>query len=234
MTSIRCALLAALAALLVVGCAFDSAVSESRKALHEGRAEDALQILERAVKETPNDRVARQEYFRMRDLLSSQWLGQAETLRSAGELDAAESLYRRVQRYDAQNARARLGVAQIETDRRHRALLAAGDKLVKAEKFREAQDVLRPVLVENPEQRDARRMQRQIDEKLAKPALAPVRLKPASTRPISLELRDVTVRSMFDILQRATGIAFVFDKDVRADQKGNLAVRDQDLEEVVR
>jgi len=234
MTPIRSALLAALAAVLVAGCASDSAVSESRKALQEGRAEDALQLLERATKEAPGDRPARQEYFRMRDLVIAQWLGQAETLRSAGELEAAEGLYVRVQRYDPQSARARLGIAQIETDRRHRALIVAADKLVKAEKFREAQDVLRPVVVENPEQRDARRLQRQIDEKLAKPALAPVRLKPASTKPISLELRDVTVRVMFDVLQRATGVAFVFDKDVRADQKSNLAVRDQDLEDVVR
>src|SRR4051812_20985164 len=109
MTPTRSALFA-LASLLIAGCAFDSALSESRKALHEGRAEEALQILERTIKESPQDRAARNEYFRVRDLLSSQWLGQAETLRSTGELEAAEALYRRVQRYDAQNARARLGL----------------------------------------------------------------------------------------------------------------------------
>jgi len=228
------ALLAAITIVLAGGCAPDSAVSESRKALHEGRAEDALQVLERAAKEAPDDRVARQEYFRLRERLAAQWLAQAETLRASGELEAAESLYRRVQRYDPASARARLGVAQIEADRRHRVLLESAEKLVKAEKFREAQDVLRPVLVENPEQREARRLQRQIEEKLARPALAAVRLKPASAKPISLELRDVTVRNMFEVLQRATGVSFVFDKDVRADQRSNLAVREQELEDVVR
>jgi general secretion pathway protein D len=227
-------LLAALGALLLGGCAADSAVSEARRSLHEGRLEEALQRLEKALKEEPNDRAARQEYFRVRDLLVAQWIGQAQALRVAGESDAAEGLYRRAQRYDPENARARAGLAQLDADRRHRGLVAAAEKLAKAEQFREAQDVLRPVLVENPDSRDARRLQRQIEEKLAKPAIAPVRLRPASTKPISLELRDVTVRSMFDILQRATGVAFVFDKDVRGDQRSNLAVKDQELEDVVR
>jgi len=234
MTPLRSALAAALAAFLAAGCASDSAVGESRKAMHEGRTEDALQVLEKAVADAPGDRTARMEYFRVRELLAAQWLGQAETLRASGELEAAETLYRRVQRYDAANARARAGIAQIAADRRHRAILAAAEKLARADKFREAQDVLRPVLLENPGQREARRLQRLLDERLAKPALVPVRLKPASAKPISLELRDVTVRAMFDVLQRATGVSFVFDKDVRADLRSSLAVRDQELEDVVR
>jgi general secretion pathway protein D len=234
MTLIRPALLAALVALLAAGCASDGAISESRRALHDGRAEEALQVLQKASAAAPEDRVLRQEYFRLRESLTTRWLAQAETLRAVGEFDAAQSLYLQVQRYDAANARARAGVAQIEADQRHRVLLASAEKLVRAEKFREAQDTLRPVLVENPEQRDARRLQRVIDEKLAKPALAPLRIRPASNKPISLELRDVTVRAMFDVLQRATGVSFVFDKDVRADLRSSVAVRDQDLEDVIR
>jgi general secretion pathway protein D len=233
MTLIRSALLAALAALLAAGCTSYNAVGDSRKAMQEGRSEDALLMLEKAAS-APDNHVERQEYYRMRQVLTSQWLGQAETLRSAGELEAAEALYRRVQRYDPPNARARAGLAQLDADQRHRIIIASAEKLVRVDKFREAQDVLRPVLVENPDQRDAWRLQRLIDEKLAKPALAPLRMRPASTKPISLELRDVTVRSMFDVLQRATGVSFVFDKDVRSDQRSSLAVRDQELEDVVR
>src|SRR5882672_1706359 len=179
MTPLRSALPAALAlAALVAGCASYTVVGDSRKALQEGRSEEALQMLEKA--SASGDRTARQEYFRVRTMLTAQWLGQAETLRSAGELEAAEALYRRVQRYDPANARARAGLAQLDADQRHRLLIASAEKLAKAEKFREAQEVLRPVLVENPEQRDARRLQRVIDEKLAKPALAQLRLRPSS------------------------------------------------------
>lgn len=224
----------AIALLLLAGCAADSVVGEARKRSQEGRGEEALTLLEKAMKEAPEDHAARGEYFRLRDVLITQWLGQTETLRIAGQPDAAEGLLRRIQAHDPDNARARVALAQLEADRRHRSLIAAAEKLVKDEKLREAQDALRPVLVENPAQREALRLQRVIDEKLAKPALAAIRLKTTSTKPISLELRDVSLRGTFDLLSRASGVSFVFDKDVRADQKSSLTVRDQELEDVLR
>jgi general secretion pathway protein D len=233
MNRVRTAL-ATLVVSLAAGCATDGVVGEARRHFQEGRGEEALALLGKAMKEAPDDHAVRGEYFRARELLAAQWLAQAETLRLAGEHDAAEALYRRVQQHDPAHARARAGLAQLEAERRHRALVAAAEKLVKSEKYREAQDTLRPVLVENPAQREARRLQRRIDEKLAKPALAAVRLKSTLAKPLTLELRDVPLRAMFDVLQRTSGVNFVLDKDVRADQKATLAVRDQELEDIVR
>jgi len=105
---------------------------------------------------------------------------------------------------------------------------------VKAGRYREAQALLRPVLTENPGQRAAGRLQRAIDEKLAPPALASIALRPASEQPISLELRDVTVRNVFELLQRASGIAFLFDRDVRTDQRTSIALRNATIEEAIR
>ena len=231
MTTFKAALAAAL--LFVAGCASDP-VSEARRQALEGRGEEALASLESAMKAAPNDRAARSEYYRLRDTMLAQWLGQAESLRAAGEFEPAEALYRKVQAHDPSNARARAGLAQAEADRRHRGIVATVEKLVKDEKFRDAQDTLRPVLVENPSQRDARRLQRTLDEKLARPALIPVRLKSTLTKPMSVELRDVTVRALFDVLSRTSGVSFVFDRDVRADQKTSLTVRDQQVEDVLR
>jgi general secretion pathway protein D len=191
-------------------------------------------VLEKATRDAPQDHAARQEYFRMRDLVVARWLAQAEALRTANEADLAEALYRRVQGYDPANARARTGLADLDADRRHRALIAAAEKLAKDDRPREAQEALRPVLIENPRNRDAQRLQRNLEGKLARPAMVPVRLKPASAKPLSLELREVTLRSLFDILQRATGVSFVLDKDVRGENRTNLAVKDQELEDVVR
>src|SRR6266699_7209966 len=164
----------------------------------------------------------------------SQWLAQAEVLRQAGQYEGAEALYRRVQAHDASNSRAAAGLAQIEADRRHRALVATAEQLVKAGKYREAQDVLRPVLTENPQQRDARRLQRTIDDKLVKPVIVTVQLRPSILKPISIELRDVTVRNVFEVLQRASGINFVFDRDVRTDQRTSIALRDATIEDAIR
>jgi general secretion pathway protein D len=208
-------------------------IDEARKQFDKGRGEQALAVLEQAARDNPSDHAVRAEYFRIRALVAAQWLAQAETLRAAAQLDNAETLYRRVLQHDPGNARATAGLEQLAADRRHRELVAAAEKLAKAQRYREAADELRPVLAENPQQRDARRLQRLIDERLAKPGLAAIRLAPPA-KPISLELRDVTVRNVFDVLSRATGVSFVFDRDVRTDQRTSIVLRDASVEEAIR
>jgi general secretion pathway protein D len=221
--------------LLLAGCASQPSVLEqAREQYGAGRGDEALTLLEQAMREHPGDQSLRREYFRLRDALSGQWLAQAEVLRQAGRMDEAEALYARVQAHDRGNPRAQSGLEQIQTDRRHRALLAEADQLVKSGKYREAQDVLRPVLTENPSQRDARRLQRAIDDRLVKPAIATVQLRPSTAKPISLDLRDVTLRNVFEVLQRASGINFVFDRDVRTDQRTSIALRDATIEDAIR
>ena len=226
--------LAAAIFLLLAACATPTAVDEARKRFAEGRGEDALALLQDEAKKRPGDQALRTEYYRLRDLVVFQWLAQAETLRTAGQFEAAEALYRRALVQDPANARAAAGLEQVGTDRRHRALIAQAEQLVKADKHREAQDLLRPVLTENPQQRDARRLQRAIDEKLVKPVIVSAELRPPSAKPISLELRDVTVRNVFEVLQRTTGLTFVFDRDVRADQRTSIALRNASIEEAIR
>ncbi len=219
---------------LAAACATDSLVTDTRALMNEGRADEALDRLEKATRENPENHVWRSEYFRQREFAVAQWLVQAETLRLAAQFEAAEGLYRRVLKHDAVNARAKQGLAQIETDRRHRALVAEADKLFKAEKYRDARDLLAPVLAENPAQREARQLQRLIEEKTTKPAVASLQLKSSVTKPISLELKDVPLRTMFDVIARAANLNFLFDKDVRADLKTTIVVRDAQVEDVIR
>ena len=221
--------------LILVGCATTpGALEQARKHFEEGRSEEALALLQKTARDHPEDAAARSEYFRLRDLAIAQWLAQAEALRQAGQYEAAAALHRRVQMHDRSNARATAGLAQLEIDQRHRAALAAAEQLVKAGKYREAQDVLRPVLTENPQQREARRLQRLVDEQLVKPVIVTVQLKPDIAKPISIELRDVTVRNLFEVLQRASGVNFVFDRDVRQDQRTSIALRNATIEEAIR
>ena len=221
--------------LFLAGCASNPSVLEqARDQYAAGHGDEALTLLEQAMRERPADSDLRREYFRLRDALSAQWLAQAEVVRQAGLYEEAEALYRRVQAHDRSSPRAAAGLAQIETDRRHRALVADAGELVKAGKYREAQDMLRPVLTENPQQREARRLQRIIDERLLKPAIATVQLKPSVARPISLDLREVTLRNVFEVLQRASGVNFVFDRDVRTDQRTSMALRDATIEDAIR
>jgi len=158
--------------LLLAACATGLTPTEdARKKFDEGRTDEALAVLQKASRENPENMALRTEYFKMREVVVAQWLAQAEGLRQTARFDAAETLYRRVLSHDPASPRATAGLAQIETDRRHAAVAAQAEQLVRAGKYREAQDALRPVLTENPQQKDARRLQRQIDEKLVPPVI---------------------------------------------------------------
>ncbi len=224
---------AALALALVTACA-DPLIKDTRALLNEGRTDEALASLEKATRENPQNHAYRSEYFRLREFATAQWLVRAESLRTAAQFEAANELYRRVLKYDAANARATQGLAQMEMDVRHRALLGEVDKLVKAERYRDARDALAPVLAENPAQREARQLQRLIEEKTTKPAVALLQLRSSVTKPISLELKDVPLRTVFDVIARAANLNFLFDKDVRADQRTTIVVRDAQVEDVIK
>ncbi|HEY6241979.1 MAG TPA: secretin and TonB N-terminal domain-containing protein, partial [Burkholderiales bacterium] len=227
-----CSVLAACA--LVAACATENLIKDTRTLMNEGRREEALAQLDKAARENPENHAFRMEYVRQSNFAVAQWLAQAEALRGGGQLDAADELYRRVLKYDPANSRAAQGVVQIETDRRHRAQVAEADKLIKAERYRDAREVLAPVLTEDPLQREARALQRVIDEKTSKPAVALLQLRSSVTKPISLELKDVPLRTVFDVLARAANLNFLFDKDVRGDQKTTIVVRDAQVEDVIR
>jgi general secretion pathway protein D len=226
------AVLASLA--FLVACASDSMIKDTRQMASEGRPEEALAILAKELQDNPRNNPVRQEFFRQRDYAISQWLVRAEAFRSGGQFDAADDFYRRVLKYDPGNARATQGLAQTGVDRRHRALVAEADRLFKAERYRDAQDALATVLSENPSHREARQLQRLIDEKTTKPAVAFLQLRSSVTKPVSLELKDVPLRTVFDVIARAGNLNFLFDKDVRADQRTTLVVRDAQVEDVIK
>jgi general secretion pathway protein D len=224
---------------MATGCADmpifgDSTLRDARRLIDQEQSERGLLLLEKAARDKPQVYVYRTEYFRQRDLLVVRWIAQAEALLTSGQYELAAEPYRRVLKYDSGNARAGAGLARIEAENRHRALIAAVGKLVTQDNYREAEDVLRPVLAENPQNRDARRLQRLIEEKTVKPAIVTPRLTPAALKPLTLEMQDVPLRAIFDVISRAVGVNFIFDKDVRTDQRTGLAIQDAPAEEVIR
>ncbi len=226
-------LLLATGLLTLTACSTNPAIQEARDHVDAGRRDSALDVLDKARLANPGNLAYRSEYFRQRELATSQWLSQADTLRVTGQYDAAAVMYQRVQKYDAQNARAQAGLAEIDTERRSRDMIVNVEKLIRENKFSEARDTLRPILNENPAHRDARRLQREIDDKTLKPAVATPQLKTTSPKPITIELREVTLRSVFDVIGQSTGLSFIFDKDIRADTRTSLAVRNATPEELI-
>jgi general secretion pathway protein D len=225
---------ALVASLLVGACSTPIELRESRDLWRDGRVDDSLARLQAGMRRLPDDGTLRAEYFRRRDLAAAQGLAIAEQARATRKPDDARAAYERVLAIDANNARARDGLLALDTDRRHDRLAAeAGDLFAKSE-FDPAEARVRSVLAENRGHGAARQLLLKLRERQwALETSGPV-LKTALKIPISLELRDAPLRAAFDVMARTAGINFVFDRDVRADTRVTVVIRDSPVEDVIR
>ncbi len=219
---------------IVGGCVTPPSESftNGQRLLQEGRYEDALKALEQAANEQPPSAEYRMYYQRQREIIINQLLLQADDLRRTPDL--AEAAYRRVLNIDSGNARARAGLEQVQMDRRHKVLLVEGEQMLKARNFDGAAAKVRTVLAENPNNAEGRVLLRLIDEQRVRTSLEGPVLKSALSKPLSIEFREANLKSIFEVISRAAGINFVFDRDVRPDLRATIMVKDMSIEEVIR
>lgn len=222
------------AVLLFLGCAGNPAIKESRALLAEGRIDDSVIRLEKALRDAPDDRELRAHYFRQRDLAAGQLLIAADTERVSGRIEAAQALYLRVQKLDANNPRVRDGLAEIAARQRHETRVREAEVLLGKGDNAGAERILRNVLAENPTHGEARRLLQKLREQLTRAEVPAQSLKSAHSKPVTLEFRDTPLKTVFEVIARSSGLNFVFDKDVKTDTKVTIFVRNTGIDEVVK
>ncbi len=221
--------------LLLGGCATHPAIDESDRLIAQGHTEEGVLRLAQAVQENPDDHQLQGRYLRQRERLLGQLSEAAASEREAGRIDAAEALYQRMLKLDANNQRARNGLTEVAMERRHQSALAEVRVLMAQNDTAAAERILRTLVAENPLNSEAKRLLQDVRRK-AQQSEEPLRraLKSPFTAPISLEFHDAEMKTVFEMISRSAGINFVFDKDVKSQTKVTLFVRDTSIDEVVR
>lgn len=223
------------AVLLICGCAANPAIEEGNRLIGEGKFEDGVTRLAQAMKDDPDNHELRAQYFRQRDLATNQLLKAAEAERIAHHPEAAEAIYQRMQKLDANNHRAKNGLAEVAVERRHELAVREAEVLLGKNDTVAAERILRAVLAENPQHSEARQLIQDARKKAAQ-AEPPVQsaLKSPFNKPITLEFRDTPLKTVFEVIARSSGINFVFDKEVKSDTKVTIFVRDTSIDEIVK
>ena len=227
--------IAGVLALAIFGCATtDPAFVTGKRMIELGQVEEGLQQVGAASKAQPDNVEYRAYYVRNRDSYVNQLLNNGDKQRLLGKFEDAEPFYRRVLMLDDANVRAAAGLSQVQTEQRHRRIAAEARAMADARDLDGALAHLRPVLAENPAQREARALLRAIEESQVKAAAANTALKSSLRKPVTLEFRDAPLKSVFEVLSRTSGINFIFDRDVRPDLRSTMFVRNTRIEDAVR
>jgi general secretion pathway protein D len=222
-----------LSLLLLAGCGTHPIIKESQALLDAGRTDESVVRLAEGLRES-SDPELRTTYFRQRDRVVMQLLAQAETERLASRLDAVQGYLERAQRLDPNNPRVRDGLIALESERHMVGRMIEASALQDKNDLVGAERVLRDVLSKAPSHVAARRMLAQLRAQTPRPNEPPKALALALSKPISLDFKDAPIKSVFDVIARTAGVNFVFDKDVRADARIAIFVRNATLEDVIK
>lgn len=219
--------------LTLAGCAGQRLHREGLSLLEEGRNEEGLSKLAAASKADPDNLIFRSALIRNRELIINRMLTNASSERSQEHYVAAQTIYEKILHIDPNNNAAKDGVATLEMDKRHALIIADAMAYFKKGDINNSQAVLKPVLIENPQNVQAMLLQRQIDEQITKLVLAEPALQGKFSKPVTLQFRDANLKMVFEALSRTSGINVILDKDVKADIKTSIFVKDVSIEDAI-
>ena len=228
----RHAWLTVVASLLLAACAAPE-LHEADELSLQGRNEQALTVLENARTRDPADHAVQAAEQRQRELTISVMANQAASARAGGRIDIASDLLARLERIAPSHPRTVALRNELRRDASHDQALKDAAAAFDAGRIDEAQARLRDVLVESPGLPAARALQQRISERSVGAAGLPSSGL-ASTRQMTLEFHDAPLRSVFESVGRTMSVNFVFDKDVRADSRVTVQLRDVTLDEAMR
>ncbi|SBT06107.1 GSPD-related protein [Candidatus Accumulibacter aalborgensis] len=227
----RCCLSVA-TALLLAGCAAQNAYREGQALLADDKVDAGLAKIQEAIALDPASAEYRIAYVRAQDRYLNASLAKAERFLAEARYEEAEGAYRRALALQPGNERARAGLRQIETARRHEILFQEAELAWTKKDHELALARLRAILAANPKHERALALQRLIEEKTTKPAKESV-LTAAFRKAITIEFRDTPLKTVFEVISRTSGLNFVFDKDLRADQKTTIFLRNSTIEAAI-
>jgi len=228
----RSLLAAALGATVVVtmtGCAAQQHFRAGVALSAANKPEAALERLRAAAEAAPENTEYRTAYLLARQRMVAGLLEQAAQAVADSQLDRAQSLYLRVLTIDPANRPAKAGLDSLQRQAAHARSLDEAEEHYAQRRIDAARVVVMSVLDADPRHARARALLRQIEAR-QEPAAVELRLGAAFRQPVSLEFRDATVKQVFDALSRTSGLNFVFDKDVKTDQKTALMLRNSTVE----
>ena len=230
-TTIKCVILA----WLLVSCASVSEVSRQSESLAMSKGYGAaVQYLKQQEQRDPKNTEIQTLLPHYRDVWLTELLIEADQLRGAGNYDDASQHYQAVLNEDPNNSRALQGLGAIKRDQRHALWVQqARDDMTKNQPD-QALLLVKQVLDEDPHDADAAALKQVIDEQHYHDSMVSLQLKTAFKQPISLEFRDQSLRSIFEVISRTANINFIFDRDMPSDLKATIFARNTTVEDALR
>ncbi|HEY8102397.1 MAG TPA: secretin N-terminal domain-containing protein [Burkholderiaceae bacterium] len=218
--------------LILTGCAAQMNYNDGKDLVAQDKVEEGLAKFQKAMQQDPQNLEYKQAYLQTKERAVYSYLTQADKFADAGQRDAAEKNYQRALGLDPSSERALDGLLRLKRDSHHDQLINEATAKLDKKDTESARLKLSSVLSENPNNQAALALQNKLTEKTdAVPSDTELTL--AYKKKITIEFKDVTLKQVFEVISRTSGLNFMFDKDVKTDQKTSIFLKNSTIEEAI-
>lgn len=222
-----------LLAVCLAGCTVERIHNKAAERAQSGDYESAIRVLKEGVATNPESGLLQSQLIQTRLTAIERLLAQAAAARARGDFDEADGALTRAGEIDPGSERVATLRRDIQIEQKQRDAQQRAEELDASHQYAAALSVIEEALRLNTRNYalNALRDKVELDRREATGSYSQLGL--IDTKPISLDFRDANLRSVLDVLARASGINFVLDKDIRPDTRITIYLRSTRFEDAL-
>jgi general secretion pathway protein D len=218
--------------IVLTGCAAERAYRDGKDLVAQGKVDEGLAKLQQAVTQDPHDPHYRAAWLAERESAVARFDEEGDRLAAGGARAAARKSYQHALTIDPANERALSGIAALEGAARIDGLVERAEMLA-AKDSDSARGLIAKVLTEAPAHPRALALQRKLNADTGFLRVEAA-LASAYRKPVRIDFKDAPLKQVFEVISRSAGLNFLFDKDVKTDQRTSIYLRNSTIEAAVR
>lgn len=218
--------------LTLAGCAAQNAYRHGKEMIATGRLEEGLEKLKNASELDQTNVEFRSSYLRAREVILQTYLQQADDLLAKEQYPDAKRRYRDALRLEPNHQAAVARIAKVDMVLRQREELKEVELALAHDNRPGAASKLKTILAENSDNLTAVSLLRQVAENSPVP-VGESMLAASYQKPITIEFRDASLKQIFEVISRTSGLNFLFDKDVKSEQMTSIFLKGSTVESAI-
>lgn len=214
------------------GCASEKAFNQAKSSILKGET-NSFDTLKKLTEDFPDKAEYKAFYFRQRELAVSRLLQQAKQAQQNEQWDKAEKTYLEILKIDDTSDRAKQGLNAVSLAKLNEVKLAEASTLMSQSQDEAAKEKLNQVLSSEPTNAKAMQLLGKLQQKKIDDNSYLTKVSSKFKKQVSLELKDVNIKDVFELLSRSAGVNFILDKELKASTKVSIYVKNTSIDEAL-
>lgn len=204
----------------------------AKRMIAQGDHAHGMTLLKTLADSLPQNSQYRNALKMQQSLLIGRLINQAESALHNADEEAATLAYQQILEIDPANERGKAGMEKLVVMQNHAMMLTNARSAYEKNDADSAKSLVRAILAEDSQHIEARALFELIDQQRSDKVTAVPQIKSALQKNISLELKNVPIKSVFEYIAKVSKLNFSYDQELR-DERTSLFVRDTTIEDAI-